>query len=131
MRTQMSALLQSARAHPRCCLAVLSRAQTSKTALQALEAALASMRVAGFAGPEAVRLVRALGAYLVGSLEREVGVAPDPGGRDAGGERRSARVAAAMFPHIADLHAELASSDPDADFEFGLDLLLQARPGGV
>jgi hypothetical protein len=56
---------------------------------------------------------------------REVGVAP--GLADGEGDitvRRSLR--AAEFPQITELSTELRTSDPEADFYFGLGLLLQA-----
>ena len=89
-----------------------------------VESALATLRAAGFGGHDAVRIVRAFVAYIMGSLLREVGVAPTLTGYDDDPHRPYLR--AAEFPQLTDLAAELTGADDDADFEFGLDLLMHA-----
>ena len=91
------------------------------------EFALATLRTAGFGGQDAVRIVRALAAYLTGTLVREVG----------SDDERRPRLRPAEFPQITGLAAELALTDPEADFELGLELLvlgmdalLAVRSGG-
>jgi AcrR family transcriptional regulator len=134
VRAQARAFRQIARAHPRCTMVVVSRPNASATGLRPIEHALATLRGAGFAGDEAVRIVRAFVAYIVGSLLREVGVAPSvaqsqhqpvrqPGD---GPPIRQHRLDPAEFPQVTSLAAELMHKDHDADFEFGLDLLVRA-----
>ena len=125
IRAQAMVFRQIARAHPRCAMLVAGRPLSSARIVRPLEAALATLRAAGFGRQESVRIVRALAAYVVGSLLREVGAAP--GLADAGddGSHRP-RLPAAEFPQLSELAAELRDRDPDADFEFGLDLLLGA-----
>ncbi len=89
------------------------------------EEALSTVRAAGFGGQDAVRIVRAIAAYVMGSLLREAGVAPGLAGDDETEPRRP-RLRAADFPQVSDLAAELSDRDADADFEFGLDLLVRA-----
>lgn len=133
LRAQARAFRQIARAHPRCTMVVVSRPNASATGLRPIEHALATLRGAGFAGDEAVRVVRAFVAYIVGSLLREVGVAPsvapqhqgDPSADGARGVGRL-RLNPAEFPQVTSLAAELMQSDHDADFEFGLELLMRA-----
>jgi AcrR family transcriptional regulator len=117
MRIQARAIRQAARTYPRCSVAVAGREPATAAVLRPAEQALATLRGAGFAGPDAVRIVRAVAAYLAGSLLREVG------GAAGLGDHRP-RLRPAEFPQVTGLAAELARTDPDADFGFGLDLLL-------
>jgi AcrR family transcriptional regulator len=133
VRAQARAFRQIARAHPRCTMVVVSRPNASATGLRPIEHALATLRGAGFTGDEAVRVVRAFVAYIVGSLLREVGVAPSLAPQhqlaqpadDAPGAGQH-RLDPAEFPQVTSLTAELMHKDHDADFEFGLELLVRA-----
>lgn len=125
VRAQARAFRQIARAHPRCTMVVVSRPPASASMVRPVETALASLRAAGFGGQDAVRIVRAFVAYIIGSLLREVGVAPGLGDDDETGEHRP-HLRAAEFPQVTVLITKLSRSDPDADFEFGLDLLVHA-----
>jgi AcrR family transcriptional regulator len=132
VRAQARAFRQIARAHPRCTMIVVSRPATSTAPLRPVEHALATLREAGFGGAESVRIVRAFVAYILGSLLREVGVAPGLTGPDLaepGETGHRPRLKPTEFPQVTSLAAELAHRDPDADFEFGLDLLVHATAG--
>jgi len=132
LRDQARAFWRKARVYPRCTMVVISRPVDSAATLQPVERALATLRDAGFDGEDAVRVVRAYVAYVAGSLVREVGVTPGlepqrPLGQDP------AVLAAdrpfldpAEFPQVMSLSAELLNRDFEADFEFGLDLLIRA-----
>lgn len=114
-----------ASARPRCMLIAVSRPATTVSTLRPVERALATLAEAGFRGQDAVRIVRAFVAYTIGSLLPEVCLTPGlSGDQDQAGVRP--RLRAAEFPQIAGLTAELQQKDPDADFEFGLNLLLHA-----
>jgi len=127
VRAQARAFRQIARAHPRCTMVVVSRPTTSAAGLLPIEHALATLRGAGFGGEEAVRAVRAFVAYIVGSLLREVGVTPSLARpEDDAPAGRLLRLDPAEFPQATSLAAELMVRDHDADFEFGLDLLVRA-----
>ena len=133
VREQARAFRQIARAHPRCTMLVVSRPSTSAAALRPIEQALATLTGAGFAGADAVQIVRAFVAYVMGSLLREVGVAPSvthPGESLASAGQPDP----AEFPLITALAGEMLHRDHDADFEYGLELLVRAvadvRPGG-
>jgi AcrR family transcriptional regulator len=125
IRAQARAFRKIAEAHPRCTMVVVSRPPSSASMVRPVEDALATLRDAGFAGEDAVRIVRAFVAYIMGSLLREIGVAPGLAeGDDA--ETHRLRLRPAEFPQLTRLTAELSAGDPDADFEFGLDLLVHA-----
>lgn len=125
LHAQAMAFRKVARTYPRCAMTVVSRRPTSARILRPAENALAALADAGFGAQDAAGIVRAFLAYTVGSIVREVGVAPGlADGEDAIAARPSLR--ASEFPQINQLSAELRASDPEADFEFGLALLLQA-----
>jgi AcrR family transcriptional regulator len=129
VRAQARAFRAIARKYPRSTMLVVSRPTGSLTGLRPIENALATLREAGCGGNEAVLIVRAFIAFIMGSLLREVGVTP--GLRDDDGSVIGATVPAAspdpaQFPQMTSLAAELSRRDPDGDFEFGLDLLVHA-----
>jgi AcrR family transcriptional regulator len=133
LRGQARAFRQMGRAYPRCMMVVVSRPATSATELRPIERALATLRGAGFSGEDAIRVVRTFIAFAAGSLVREVGVAPGlvprrPLGQDQAvlEADRPIGVNPADFPHVTSMSAELMNRDHDADFEFGMDLLVRA-----
>jgi AcrR family transcriptional regulator len=123
VRAQARAFRQITRAHPRCAMVVISRPASSAAIVRPAEAALATLRAAGFGRAEAVRIVRAFLAYIMDSVLPAAAVSP---GLADGGDLRRPRLRAAEFPQVTDLAPELSSSDDEADFEFGLDLLIRA-----
>lgn len=124
IRAQAGAFRQVATRYPRCTLTLAGRQPTTAAMLRPVENALASLGDAGFSGHDAARIVRTFAAYLLGSLLRDVGVAPGLSGDDAEAPRPVPRPA--EFPQVTGLASDLSNSGPDADFEFGLDLLVQA-----
>jgi AcrR family transcriptional regulator len=130
LRAQARAVRRTAAAHPRCAIAVAGRPPATAASLRPAEQALGTLRTAGFGGPAATAIMRALAAYQVGSLVLEVGVAPGLRVTDTDATRRARPVLrAASFPHLTALPTEpsVGSDDacPDAGFEFGLELLLR------
>jgi hypothetical protein len=134
LRAQAHAARRAARSHPRCALLAASRAPASAGALRPVETALATLVSAGFGGRESVAIIRVLGAYLAGSLLRLGPAGPRPG-QQTYSEAPRPRLRAAEFPLVTRWLAELTGTDADADFEYGLDLLLRGlaplRPPGA
>lgn len=136
VRAQARAFRAIARKYPRSTMLVISRPAASLTGLQPIENALATLREAGCGGREAVLIVRAFIAFIMGSLLREVGVAPglredESAVTGRAGEAGTATLEAAApdpvkYPQVTSLATELGRRDPDGDFEFGLDLLVHA-----
>lgn len=133
VRTLARAFRQALRAYPRCAMVTVSRPATSAAELRPVEHALALARSAGFGEDDAVRVVRMFTGYIVGSLLREVGVAPGlvpqrPLGHDQSvlAADRPIGLDPAEFPLVTSMSAELMHRDHDADFEFGLNLLVHA-----
>ena len=129
VRAQARAFRAIARKYPRSTMLVVSRPTPSLTGLRPIENALATLREAGCGGNEAVLIVHAFIAFIMGSLLREVGVTPGQHDDEASGT--GAMVATGLadpaeFPQVTSLAAELSRKDPDGEFEFGLDLLVHA-----
>jgi AcrR family transcriptional regulator len=133
VRTLARAFRQALRAYPRCAMVTVSRPATSAAELRTLEQALTLLRSVGFGEEDAVRVVRMFIGYTVGSLLREVGVAPGlvpqrPLGQDQSVLQadRVVGLDPSEFPLVTGMSAELMQRDHDADFEFGLNLLVHA-----
>lgn len=133
VRAQARAFRQALRAYPRCAMVTVSRPATSAAEMRPMEQALTLARSAGFGDEDAVRVVRLFVGYIIGSLLREVGVAPGlvpqrPLGHDQAVLEADRPVALdpAEFPLVTSMAAELMRRDHDADFEFGLNVLVHA-----
>jgi AcrR family transcriptional regulator len=114
LHTQASAFRRAATAHPRCAMLAMSGRPASARMARQAETALAALREAGFADQAAAGILRALLAFTIGSIVREARVAPGlPEDEAVTGARRW-------------VSAALQARDPEADFDFGLTLLLQA-----
>jgi AcrR family transcriptional regulator len=124
IRAQAMAFREMARKRPRCAIAAVSRRPTSARMLRPVEHALATLSEAGFGQQESVRVIRALIAYVMGSVLAEFEVAALLDADDE--EPRRPRLRPGEFPHLVTLAAEPVVSNPDADFEFGLDLLMHS-----
>ncbi|MBG0830980.1 TetR/AcrR family transcriptional regulator C-terminal domain-containing protein [Planomonospora sp. ID67723] len=125
VRMQARAFRQIAHHYPRCTMVVVSRQLQSTAGLLPVERALATLRSAGFDGEEAVRILRMFIAYIVGSLLREVGVTPTFAPVHHA-EVDIANVDPVLFPQTNALAAELGHCDHESEFEFGMELLVQA-----
>lgn len=124
-RVLMRAFRDVVEQYPRCIELMMARAPSSLVGLEPLEYALEMAEQAGFTGRDALRVVRAFVAYAVGAtttaahraraietLQEDGGGLPDPAGLE-------------KFPRINALGLDLFGVD-DNDFEFGLDLMVQA-----
>lgn len=122
-RALIRAYRKIAHDHPRCVTLVLTRKIESPSGMRPAEHALALAADAGFDGATAVRIMRALLSYAIGSQMREARVAKMLDYQDAKGFDH---LDPAEFPHVVAQQRELLTHDPEADFEFGLDLLIDA-----
>ncbi|WP_395103397.1 TetR/AcrR family transcriptional regulator [Actinomadura sp. SCN-SB] len=123
-RTLVRAFRKVAHDYPRCMTVVLTHEIDTQEAVRPVERALELADAAGFDGATSVRIMRALLAYALGAQVREIGAVKwlhHVANTDAYG-----RLDPERFPHTVALGPELAKQDPEADFEFGLDLLIQA-----
>ena len=118
-RELVRAFRDAAQQHPHAMRIVLTHSMDTTAASRLAERALALAGAAGFRGVTAVRILHALMAYAAGSHLQEhllgqlVHRAPAFGDADP-----------TRFPHLVAAAPALLAQDPDADFEFGLDLLI-------
>ncbi|NDK89334.1 TetR/AcrR family transcriptional regulator [Gordonia desulfuricans] len=113
--------------HPKAAPVVLTRQLTSRAALAPIEAVLEPLLAQGFPTDQAVHAMRTALAFLLGTLLREVDAGPTFGvGDPVAGEQRRADLAASGLPAVATAAADLAVCDHEAEFEFGLHIMLDA-----
>ena len=106
-----------------------TRGGASPAVLRYYDNLVGLMRSGGFSNDLAHHALHALGSRAIGFSQELF----DPGGQAGSGGGPPPEDLAAQFPHLAGLMAEIAHDDPDstlgwcddqAEFEFGLDLLL-------
>lgn len=121
---QARALMRNFRAvghrYPRSVMLVVTRQPHSAAGLRPVERALATARAAGFEGRAAVLVMRAFVNFALGCLVHEAGRA---------GQGWSAQAIEGLtdqFVNVRELLGELGAHDPDAEFEFGLEMLISA-----
>jgi TetR/AcrR family transcriptional regulator, tetracycline repressor protein len=86
-----------------------------------VEEFLQTLREAGFGAEEALHVFRSLSSYTFGYAMAEIrGFALEPDGSRLGARALSPE----EFPNLCELGPRLENVDHDAEFEFGLDLLL-------
>jgi AcrR family transcriptional regulator len=114
------------RKYPRSVNVVIMRQLNSTAGLRPLELALATARAAGFDGVTAVRVMRTFVAYALGTLVSDARLDLMRANAAAGPGGYAARLDPAEFPNALALASPLTEHDHEADFEFGLDLLITA-----
>ncbi|MBW8481335.1 TetR/AcrR family transcriptional regulator [Actinomadura parmotrematis] len=123
-RRLLRAFRAAAAEYPRSLALVLEGRISIPVRLRTVERAFAVCARAGLEGPEAVRAVHAFMAYALGSQLRESGMRRALRSLDHTEALRL--LDPGRFPHVAALPGELLTEDSDADFEFGMELLLSA-----
>ncbi|MFI0967577.1 TetR/AcrR family transcriptional regulator [Streptomyces sp. NPDC021080] len=114
-------------AHPQAAPLVLTRQLASFEGLAPVDAVLTVLHDAGCPRRDAVPILRSLVATLIGTLLREVHAGPTYGTTDAPGiAQRQAALEQSGLPRLAEAAADLARFDSDAEFEFTLNLALDA-----
>lgn len=113
--------------HPEAASLVLTRQLASFEALAPIEAVLTVLQAAGCPAEEAVHLLRTLVATLIGALLREVNAGPTYGTTDVAGiAHRQAVLENSGLPAIAAAAPHLARFDAGVEYEFAVDLALDA-----
>jgi hypothetical protein len=86
-----------------------------------VEESLRTLEQAGFGRETALHAFRTLSSYTFGYAMAEIrGFALEPDGTRLGAHRLSRE----EFPRLTELRPQLENVDHDAEFEFGLDLIL-------
>ncbi|GAA3385192.1 TetR/AcrR family transcriptional regulator [Cryptosporangium minutisporangium] len=125
-RALVRAFRAAAQDYPQAIRVVLTHSIDSTAASRLAERALSLAAKAGFEGATAVRIVHALMAYAVGSQLQALWLGQLIDRVSEGSAPALARVDPAEFPHVVASAPALLAHDPEADFEFGLDLLVAA-----
>ncbi|HEV2782497.1 MAG TPA: TetR/AcrR family transcriptional regulator C-terminal domain-containing protein [Actinophytocola sp.] len=112
--------------YPRSVMVVVSRQPNSAAGLRPVELALGIARAAGFDGPAAVRVMRAVVNYVLGCLVHEASQTEAQWASEDRPLVTTAELDAAGLVNVRELLPALAEHDSEADFEFGLDLLISA-----
>ena len=112
---------------PRTASLSLTRQLRSESAIPLTEVALDVLRRAGFDASDSVHALRALLAYVVGTLLREVGSSPAFAGLDplAQANRESALIATGL-PRVTESAKALSACHHEDEYRFGLNLLIEA-----
>ena len=119
-----------------------TRTTTSPAVLLYLDGLLGLMRDGGFSYDLIHHALHALGSRALGFSQEPFAPGDGPGGPGGGAGTAApppdAEQMAAQFPHLAGMMAEIVHDDPDstlgwcddqAEFEFGLDLILDGLDG--
>ena len=113
--------------HPEAAPLVLTRQLASFEGLAPVEAVLVALRDAGCPTSEAVHLLRAFVATLIGTLLREVNAGPTYGTTDlAAIAQREAALTNSGLPAVTDAAQHLARFDAETEYEFAIGLALDA-----
>lgn len=126
LRAIAHAFRDRALTHPEAASLVLTRQLASFEGLAPVEAVLAVLHEAGCSAEQAVHLLRALVATLIGTLLREVSAGPTYGTDRAGIARRQTILENSGLPSVAEAAQHLARFNADAEYEFAVDLALEA-----
>jgi TetR/AcrR family transcriptional regulator, tetracycline repressor protein len=120
LRSHAHAIRRVAAAYPSTAVMAATRGPAAAALPQLAGNVLAALESSGLTGPDQVRVLRTLSAYVLGSLLREAS-AGDAGSRTAA---RGMRASGSTANCAAD--ADMRALQADAEFEFGLDLLVGA-----
>ena len=129
-RALMDSLAGALRAHPGAAPLFTTRTNSSESSLRWTEVALDTLRRGGFSPTEATRISRHALSTVVTLVAGEPGfIAPEDSGELLDARRRARVFLEALpperYPRLVEAAAPLsASEDPEAYYEFGLDLLL-------
>ena len=110
-----------ARRHPNVFPLLVVRPPDTMDGVWLVEEFMKTMRGAGFDPATALYAFRTFSGYAMGYAMAEIrGFAMEPGG----GRDGATTLPAEQFPHISGLGGTLDKVDREAEFEFGLDLIL-------
>jgi TetR/AcrR family tetracycline transcriptional repressor len=121
VREAYGAFRRLAHEHPNVFPLLVVRPPDTMDGVWLVEEFLKTLREAGFDPETALYAFRALSSFASGYAMAEIrGFAMEP----AGGRLGASTLAPGEFPHIHELDDRLEAVDHDAEFEFGLDLII-------
>jgi AcrR family transcriptional regulator len=121
IRDGYRAFRRLAHEHPNVFPLLVNRPPDTMDGVWLVEEVLKTLEEAGFGKETALHAFRALSSYTFGYAMAEIrGFALEPDGSRLGAHRLSPE----EFPRLCELRPQLENVDHDAEFEFGLDLVL-------
>jgi len=121
IREGYRAFRRLAHQHPNVFPLLVNRPPDTMDGVWLVEEFLRTLQEAGFGKETALHAFRALSSYTFGYAMAEIrGFALEPDGSRLGAHRLSSE----EFPRLSELRPQLENVDHDAEFEFGLDLIL-------
>jgi AcrR family transcriptional regulator len=123
-------------AHPRVITLMTRRKSpfTNPDSLRVYEFALDLFRRSGLSVADTVKAFNSFGSYILGSVTMEVGlmIAGGPDEAHVRAQEEMARIAASVdLPRLHEALPHLIDCDVEEQFEFGLDLLIEAISGRI
>lgn len=130
LAVDIRAFAQAFRTHalsrPRAATLVLTRQASSRASLVPVEAVLALLVAAGLDDAQAVRVLRAVLATVIGLVLREADAGPSFGTGDVDAiARRRTVLEESNLPHVAAAAGDLACFDADAEFDYTIELVVR------
>jgi TetR/AcrR family tetracycline transcriptional repressor len=121
IREGYRAFRRLAHEHPNVFPLLVTRPPDTMDGVWLVEESLKTLEDAGFDHETALHAFRALSSYTFGYAMAELrGFALEPDGSRPGARRLSSQ----EFPRLSELSSSLGEVDHDAEFEFGLDIIL-------
>jgi TetR/AcrR family transcriptional regulator, tetracycline repressor protein len=121
IREGYRAFRRLAHEHPNVFPLLVNRPPDTMDGVWLVEEVLKTLEEAGFGKETALHAFRALSSYTFGYAMAEIrGFALEPDGSRLGAHRLSPE----EFPRLCELRPQLENVDHDAEFEFGLDLII-------
>ncbi|WP_413804905.1 TetR/AcrR family transcriptional regulator C-terminal domain-containing protein [Streptomyces sp. OE57] len=132
IRAHAAAFRAAAKEHPKAFPLVLTRPTQSPAALEAMRSTLSCLDELRLAPEEMVHVLRGYTAFMVGSIMRELGYAIYLGAMDSDQvQQRTEAIAASGDPILTATAPYLADSDHDAEFQYGLELMISGLAAKV
>ncbi len=126
IREGYGAFRRLAHEHPNVFPLLVNRPPETMDGVWLVEEFLRTLEEAGFGKETGLHAFRSLSSYTFGYAMAEIrGFALEPDGSRLGAQRLSPQ----DFPRISELRPQLEKVDHDAEFEFGLDLILSGLSG--
>jgi AcrR family transcriptional regulator len=123
IREGYRAFRRLAHEHPNVFPLLVNRPPDTMDGVWLVEEFLKTLEEVGFGKETALHVFRALSSYTFGYAMAEIrGFALEPDGSRLGAHRLSPE----EFPRLCELRPQLENVDHDAEFEFGLDLILSS-----